>query len=56
MKVRTFRKCINRGWYKRVPKYACQILGIGLGEDTRYKYKKMRAHRNNGRWIFELIK
>lgn len=57
MKVRIFKKCINGNCqYKRVPKYATQIYGIGLGEDTQYKCGKMRAYRNNGKWVFELNK
>ena len=39
MKIRTFRKCINRRKeYRYYPKYTHKILGIGLGQDTRYRY------------------
>ena len=53
MKVRTFRKCINRKKdYKYYPHYMHLIFGIGLGEHTKYKCDKMRAWRENGKWKF----
>jgi hypothetical protein len=53
MKVRTFRKCINRKKdYKYYPYYTHLIFGIGLGEDTKYMCDKMRAWRENGKWKF----
>ena len=55
MKIRIFKKGINNNFgYKRTPKYATQILGIGLGEDTKYMYGRMIAYRNNGKWVFKL--
>ena len=55
MKLRTFKKCINRKKdYKYYPHYTHLIFGIGLGEDTKYKCGKLRAYRNNGKWVFEL--
>lgn len=57
MKVRIFRKCINRNCeYKRCPKHATLILGIGLGENTKYKYRKMCAYRINSKWHFNVSK
>lgn len=57
MKIRTFRKCINREKeYKYFPKYTRKIKGIGLGEDTRYTYGKVYAIRRNGKFIISFIK
>jgi len=57
MKIRTFRKCINRRKeYRYYPKYTHKILGIGLGQDTRYICGKVRARWDNGKFIVSIIK
>ena len=57
MKIRTFRKCINRKKdYKYLPKYTHKIFGIGLGEDTRYICGKVRARMQNGKFIVHIVK
>lgn len=53
MKVRTFKKCINRKRdYRYFPHYTHSIFCIGLGEDTKYMCGKMRAWRENRKWRF----
>ena len=57
MKIRTFRKCINRKKdYKYLPKYTNKIFGIGLGEDTRFFCGKVRARMYNGKFIVQVVK
>lgn len=43
MKIRTFKKCINRKkMYKHYPKYTNQIVGTGLGASVVYWCGRMR--------------
>jgi len=43
MKIRTFKKCINRKkYYKYYPKYTRLIVGTGLGSYAVYWYGRMR--------------
>ena len=43
MKIRIFKKCINRRKpYKHYPKYTRQIVGCGIGEGSVYWHGRMR--------------
>lgn len=56
MKLRIFRKCINRKKdYKHFPKYTHKILGIGLGENTKYICGKAHAEWQNGKFVVTII-
>lgn len=47
MKIRTFKKCINRTKsYKHYPKYTNKIVGVGFGDCAVYWCGRMRWEKD----------